>query len=154
MDGILNLLYIAYERFTRNLRGTLEGMSPEKWIRIVIIVGTYMLVRPYLLKLGGKAQMNQHEKEAAEAEAEAEAKAKLSPNELRGHKIQIPEDSDDSDAEGDEGKKSSSSAADWGKKARRRQRTMIKNLLDAEEKRLQELQEDDEDKDIEEFLTQ
>lgn len=155
MDGIINLLYIAYERFTRNLRGTLEGMSPEKWIRIVIIVGTYMLVRPYLLKLGGKAQMNQHEKEAAEAEAEAEAKAKLSPNELRGHKIEIPEDSDDSDAEGEgEGKKSSSSATDWGKKARRRQRTMVKKLLDAEEKRLQELQEDDEDKDIEEFLTQ
>lgn len=157
MDGITNLLYIAYERFTRNLRGTLEGMSPEKWIRIVIIVGTYMLVRPYLLKLGGKAQMNQHEKEAAEAEAEAEAKAKLSPNELRGHKIQIPEDSDDSDAEGGEGegkKASSSSATDWGKKARRRQRTMVKKLLDAEEKRLQELQEDDEDKDIEEFLTQ
>lgn len=151
MDGILNLLYIAYERFTRNLRGSLEGMSPEKWIRIVIIIGTYMLLRPYLLKLGGKAQMNQHEKEAAEAEAEAEAKAKMSPNELRGHKIQIPEESDDSDAEG-EGQKSS--ATDWGKKARRRQRTMVKKLLDAEEKRLQELQEDDEDKDIEEFLTQ
>ncbi|KAH8764987.1 trafficking PGA2 [Diaporthe sp. PMI_573] len=152
MDGILNLLYIAYERFTRNLRGTLEGMSPEKWIRIVIIVGTYMLLRPYLLKLGGKAQMNQHEKEAAEAEAEAEAqaKAKMSPNELRGHKIQIPEDSDDSDAEGE----GQASATDWGKKARRRQRTMVKKLLDAEEKRLQELQEDDEDKDIEEFLTQ
>jgi hypothetical protein len=153
MDGVLNLLYIAYERFTRNLRGTLEGMSPEKWIRIVIIVGTYMLIRPYLLKLGGKAQMNQHEKEAAEAEAEAEAKAKMSPNELRGHKIQIPEDSDDSDAEG-EGQAQKSSATDWGKKARRRQRTMVKKLLDAEEKRLQELQEDEEDKDIEEFLTQ
>ncbi|KKY30122.1 putative trafficking pga2 [Diaporthe ampelina] len=157
MDGITNLLCIAYERFTRNLRGTLEGMSPEKWIRIVIIVGTYMLLRPYLLKLGGKAQMNQHEKEAAEAEAEAEAKAKLSPNELRGHRVQIPEDSDDSDAEGEggEGRKSSTATAtDWGKKARRRQRTMVKKLLDAEEKRLQELQEDDEDKDIEEFLTQ
>lgn len=157
MDGITNLLYIAYERFTRNLKGTLQEMSPEKWIRIVIIVGTYMLVRPYLLKLGGKTQMKQHEKEAAEAEAEAEAKAKLSPNELRGHKIEIPEDSDESDesdAEGDEGKKSSASATDWGKKARRRQRTMVKKLLDAEEKRLQELQEDDEDKDIEEFLTQ
>lgn len=154
MDGITNLLYIAYERFTRNLKGTLQEMSPEKWIRIVIIVGTYMLVRPYLLKLGGKTQMKQHEKEAAEAEAEAEAKAKLSPNELRGHKIEIPEDSDESDAEGDDGKKSSASATDWGKKARRRQRTMVKKLLDAEEKRLQELQEDDEDKDIEEFLTQ
>ncbi|KAL1852858.1 hypothetical protein Daus18300_012022 [Diaporthe australafricana] len=150
MDGIFNLLYIAYERVTRNLRGTLEGMSPEKWIRIVIIIGTYMLVRPYLLKLGGKVQMSQHEKEAAEAEAEAEAKAKMSPNELRGHKIEIPEDSDESDAEAD----GRATATDWGKKARRRQRTMVKKLLDAEEKRLQELQEDDEDKDIEEFLTQ
>ncbi|KAI3392905.1 hypothetical protein diail_4992 [Diaporthe ilicicola] len=152
MDGIIDLVYVAYERFTRNLRGSLEGMSPEKWIRIVIIVGTYMLLRPYLLKLGGKAQMNQHEKEAAEAEAEAEAaaKAKVSPNELRGHKIEIPEDSDESDAETD----GHATASDWGKKARRRQRTMVKKLLDAEEKRLQELQEDDEDKDIEEFLTQ
>lgn len=153
MDGISNLLYVAYERFTRNLRGTLEGMSPEKWIRIVIIIGTYMLLRPYLLKLGGKVQMKQHEKEAAEAaeaEAEAEAKAKMSPNELRGHKIEIPEDSDESDGEAD----GRATATDWGKKARRRQRTMVKKLLDAEEKRLQELQEDDEDKDIEEFLTQ
>ena len=72
MDDIANFFYIIYERFTRNLRGSLEGMSPEKWIRIVIIVGAYMLLRPYLIKLGGKVQMKQHEKEAAAAEAEAE----------------------------------------------------------------------------------
>lgn len=161
MADIANFAAMLYERFTRNLKGSFEGMAPEKWIRLVIIVGTYMLLRPYLLKLGGKQQMKQHEKEAAEAEEEAAAKAKMSPNELRGHKIQIPEDSeDDDDNEGEEGgegrdgeDKARSSATEWGKKARKRQRTMIKKILEAEEKRLQELQDDDEDKDIQEFLT-
>lgn len=153
MADIVNFAYVMYERFTRNLRGSFDGMAPEKWIRLVIIVGTYMLLRPYLLKLGGKQQMKQHEKEAAEAEAEAEAKAKMSPNELRGHKVQLPEESDESDAEGEAEAKGQSSSTEWGKKARRRQRTMIKKILEAEEKRLQELQEDDEDKDIQEFLT-
>ncbi|KUI52578.1 hypothetical protein VM1G_06812 [Cytospora mali] len=152
MNDLLNFFYVIYERFTRNLRGSLEGMSPEKWIRIVIVVGAYVLIRPYILKLGGKVQMAQHEKEAAaaEAEAEAKAKAKMSPNQLRGHTVNVPEDSDDSEAE-EEGQ---ASATDWGKKARRRQRTMIKKILNAEEKRLRELQEDDEDKDIQEFLTE
>lgn len=153
MADLVNFAGMLYERFTRNLKGSFEGMAPEKWIRLVIIVGTYMLLRPYLLKLGGKQQMKQHEREAAEAEEEAAAKAKMSPNELRGHKLQIPEESDESEGE-EEGAEAKSSATEWGKKARRRQRTMIKKILDAEEKRLQELQEDDEDKDIQEFLTE
>lgn len=152
MDQIFNFFFVIYDRFTSNLRGSLEGMSPEKWIRIVIVVGAYVLIRPYLLKLGGKVQMAQHEKEAeaTKAEEEAKAKAKMSPNELRGHTVQVPGDSDDSEAE-EEGQ---ASATEWGKKARRRQKTMIKKILNAEEKRLRELQEDDEDKDIQEFLTE
>jgi hypothetical protein len=103
-----------------------------------------MLLRPYLIKLGGRAQMKSHEEEAARADAEA--KAKISPNELRG-KVEIPEDTDEEDEATGE-----SSGPDWGKKARRRQREMIKKLLDAEEQRLRESQEELEDKDIEEFL--
>lgn len=149
MADVVNLVGIGYDRLTTNMRKSFEGMSPEKWIRIVIIVGTYMLLRPYLLKLGGRSQMKQHEKEAAEAEEEAKAKAKMSPNEFRGHKVDVPDDSDDGgEAEGQ------ASATDWGKKARRRQRTMVKKLIEAEEKRLQDLQDDDEDKDIQEFLTE
>ncbi|PSR94327.1 protein trafficking Pga2, partial [Coniella lustricola] len=133
---------------TTNLRNSFAGMAPENWIRLVIIVGTYMLIRPYLLKLGAKTQMKQHEKEAAETKAAAIEQAKMSPNELRGHKIAgIPEDSDE-----EEVAQAESTSADWGKKARKRQRQMIKKILDAEEKRLQDLQEDDEDKDIQEFL--
>lgn len=151
MADVLRLAGIGYDRFTTNMRNTLNDMSPEKWIRLVIVVGTYMLIRPYLLKLGGKVQMKQHEKEAAEAEAEATEKAKMSPNEFRGHKIEVPDDSDDDDA--DAQAQGQASATDWGKKARKRQRTMVKKIIAAEEKRLQDLQDDDEDKDIEEFLT-
>jgi len=103
-----------------------------------------MLLRPYVIKLGSKAQMRTHERESAE---EVDIKAPISPNELRG-RVQLPEDSD-SDEEATTAK---ASGADWGKKARKRQRDMIKKLLDAEERRLQESKEEEEDKDIEEFL--
>lgn len=84
--------------------------------------------------------METHERESAET-------AKISPNELRG-RVQIPEDSDSED----ETATGQSTGPDWGKKARRRQRDMIKKLLEAEERRLQESKEEEEDKDIEEFL--
>lgn len=103
-----------------------------------------MLLRPYLIKLGGRAQMQSHEEESERAEAEA--RAKISPNELRG-RVEIPDDTDEEDEATAE-----ASGPDWGKKARRRQRDMIKKLLEAEEQRLQENQEELEDKDIEEFL--
>jgi hypothetical protein len=105
---------------------------------------TDLLLRPYLIKLGGRSQMKAHEEEAARADAEA--KAKISPNELRG-KVDIPDDTDDEDEPAAE-----ASGPDWGKKARRRQRDVIRKLLEAEEQRLRESQEELEDKDIEEFL--
>ncbi|KAK5662994.1 hypothetical protein OQA88_6408 [Cercophora sp. LCS_1] len=144
MDGLINLGEAAYTRFTTNIQGTFANMTPEKWIRVVIVAGTYMLLRPYLLKLGGRLQMKTYEKESAEAEEAA--KAQISPNSLRGQ-VDIPEDSDDEEEEAGE-----STSADWGKKARRRQRDMIKKMLEAEERRLQETKEEEEDKDIEEYL--
>jgi hypothetical protein len=103
-----------------------------------------MLLRPYIIKLGGRSQMKVHEQEAAEAIPA------LSPNDLRGQ-VAIPEDSSDSEDE-EGGARTSGAQADWGKKARRRQRHMIKRLLEVEEKRLEESKEEEEDKDIEEFL--
>ncbi|KAK0635349.1 protein trafficking Pga2 [Bombardia bombarda] len=131
-------------QITTNLSQTFTNMTLEKWIRVVIIVGAYCLLRPYIIQLGAKSQMKSHEKEAAESEAAYQAK--ISANELRG--IKLPGvDSDDEDED-----ESAATGADWGKKARRRQRTMIKKLLEAEEARLQETKEEEEDKDIEEFL--
>ncbi|KAK3988613.1 protein trafficking Pga2 [Cladorrhinum sp. PSN332] len=148
MEGLANMATVVGDRFTTNIQSTFQNMSPQKWLRVVIIAGAYMLLRPYLLKLGGKLQMNTHEKEAEEAEEAARAKAKISPNQLRG-RVEIPEDTDDEEDEEEEGE---ATGADWGKKARRRQRQMIKKLLEAEERRLMETKEMEEDKDIEEFL--
>jgi len=104
-----------------------------------------MLLRPYIIKLGARSQMKSHEK----AEADAQAKAEISPNELRGF-AEIPEDSDDEIEE----IQAEATGPDWGKKARRRQRNMIKKLLEAEERRLEESKEEEEDKDIAQFLDQ
>ncbi|KAK1599475.1 trafficking PGA2 [Colletotrichum navitas] len=145
MAAVLDLLNIAWTRFTTNLRGTLDGMSYEKWIRLVIIVGAYCLLRPYLMKLAGNSQMKQHE--TRPEDEWLGPKPKVQPNTLRGQ-VEIPEDSDDEGVEA----AGSTTATEWGKKARKRQRDVLKKLIDVEEKRLAELQEDDEDKDIEEFL--
>jgi flagellar biosynthesis/type III secretory pathway M-ring protein FliF/YscJ len=137
-DSIWKLGSLIVDRMTTNIGSSIDSMTLQHWIRLVAIVGAYALLRPYIIKLGAKAQEKQFEKAQQET-------AEISPNQLRGQ-LDIPEDSDDEDQEGE------TTAADWGKKARRRQRNMIKRLLDAEEKRLQETLDEQEDKDIEEFL--
>ncbi|KAL7625035.1 hypothetical protein AAE478_004249 [Parahypoxylon ruwenzoriense] len=138
-DSISQLFHLVKDRFTNNLSESFESMTPKQCIRLVIIVGAYMLLRPYIIKLGAKHQEKQLEKQF-----EQDKQAEISPNELRGQ-VDIPEDSDEEE-------QAETTGAEWGKKARKRQRNMIKKLLDAEEKRLQELQEDEEDKDIEQYL--
>ncbi|OTA92657.1 hypothetical protein M434DRAFT_74256 [Hypoxylon sp. CO27-5] len=140
-DSINQLFTLVKDRFSNNLSESFSSMTPKQWIRLVIIVGAYMLLRPYIIKLGAKHQEKQLEKQFKEEE---ERQAQISPNQLRGQ-LDIPEDSEEEE-------QAETTASDWGKKARKRQRNMIKKLLDAEEKRLQELQEDEEDKDIEQYL--
>ncbi|KAF2116681.1 protein trafficking Pga2 [Lophiotrema nucula] len=128
--------------FTRNSNKMITDMQLKDWIRIVIIVGTYCLIRPHLLKLGARIQEKQHAKDAEEIHAE------IHPNELRG-KVEIP-GVGDSDEENDEDEK----PGDWGRSARVRQRKFIRDALKKEEERLAQEQEDEEDKDIAEFLTE
>ena len=98
------------------------------------------------MKLGAKIQAKEHEKILDPDEMET-AKAAISPNSLRGM-VEVPEDSE-SEGDGEEGTKT---GADWGKKARRRQRQMVRKILDAEEKLRREQEEDEDDKDIMEYL--
>lgn len=152
MAALLEIAGIGYDRLTTNMRKSFDGMSPEKWIRIVAVVGAYCLLRPYIMKMGSKVQMAQHEKEAAATKVAEEEQARMSPNELRGYK-EIPEDSDEEGEGQAAGAAAQSTSTEWGKKARKRQRNTIKKILAAEEQRLQDLQDDDEDKDIEQYLT-
>ena len=110
---------------------------------MIIVIGAYSLLRPYLIKRGARFQAKDHERELDPDEISSVAA--ISPNSLRG-KIHVPEDTDSESEE--EGRK----RTDWGKKARRRQRRVIKQLLDEDEKRRQEEEEAASDKEIEEFL--
>ncbi|KAK9775543.1 putative Protein trafficking Pga2 [Seiridium cardinale] len=145
INQLFGLIGVVGERFATNLGASFSTMTLKHWIRLVMIVGTYLLVRPYMVKLGAKYQEKQFEKVA-----EADSAAAISPNQLRGQ-VDIPEESDDE--EQDLEATAATTSSDWGKKARKRQRVMLKKLIDAEEKRLEELQEDEEDKDIEQYLT-
>lgn len=174
MAGLSDLTALLRERFSTNVSASLSNLSAQQWIRLIAIAGAYMLLRPYLMKIGGKMQMRQLEAEhdAAEAEALALAASRrpaLSPNDLRGTAapslsagLGIPDDSDSDDYDPDDdaittgaaaaAASTATSGADWGKTARRRQRKMVRQLLSAHEKQLAEAQADEEDKDIAEFL--
>lgn len=148
MDGIYDTAAMIGNRVKNNLGSSFTNMTAQQWIRLVTLVGAYMLLRPYLLKLAERTQRKQLEKEEAEREAEAaQQRAVISPNELRGRRIEIPDDSDS-----DEDNNGKPAVAQWGKKARRRQRAMARRMIEENENRLAEAQGDEEDKDIEEFL--
>jgi len=130
-----------------NVTSTLDGMDARNWIRLVIVIGAYFLVRPWVVKFGEYVQEKEHEKEIVtqeELEIMAGGKPRLTPNDIRGPTA-LPEDSG-SDEEG------AATGPDWGKKARRRQRHVLKRILEQEEELRREQQADDEDKDIQEFL--
>jgi hypothetical protein len=135
-----------------NVTTSFTRISAKEWIRIIIIVGTYLLIRPHLLKLGGKAQTRAHEADAADGAAGA---AEVHPNELRtgkkpaAKKIAIPGVDSDEEGEGQE-----EQPAEWGKKARVRQRKFIRSAMEEAERRLAEQQEAESDKEIEEFLVE
>ncbi|KAI0452258.1 DUF1531-domain-containing protein [Xylaria acuta] len=140
-ESIWKLVTLITDRVTNNVTTSITNLTAQQWIRLVAIVGAYALLRPYIIKLGAKHSAKEFEKAQQDV-------AEISPNELRGE-LGIPDESDDDDGHDGQGE---TSAADWGKKARKRQRRMIKQLLDAEEQRLQETFDEQEDKDIEEFL--
>ncbi|KAI0877032.1 DUF1531-domain-containing protein [Hypoxylon argillaceum] len=140
-ESVWKLVTLITDRTTTNMSASFDSMTAKQWIRLIAIVGAYALLRPYVIKMGAKYQEKQFEK------AQQEDTTQISPNQLRGE-LGIPEDSEDDDEQAE------TTAADWGKKARKRQRNMIKQLLDAEERRLQETLDEQEDKDIEEFLVE
>lgn len=120
-------------------------MELKKWIRIVAVVGAYLLIRPYFIKMGAKKQEQAYAKTRAEHAEKQEKEKHMGANSFR-ESGKISEDTDEEDA------KTSSNDVKWGGKARKKQRQQIRKILDNEEKLRREQQADDEDKDIQEFL--
>ncbi|KAI9873815.1 MAG: hypothetical protein M1830_010581 [Pleopsidium flavum] len=130
--------------FQRNVEQSVSKMTLNDYIRITILLGGYCLLRPYLLQLAGRFQAKDHDRELDPDEMSSAAA--VSPNSLRGQ-VQVPEDSE----EEEEGR--ATTGTDWGRNARRRQRQMIRRILEAEDK-LKAEAEPDSDKEIEEFLVE
>lgn len=128
------------QNVSNNLSDSFSSMTVQSWIRLVVIVGGYMLLRPYVMKWAGKGAVRRMEDEDAKTRGKSITDPELTPNEFRGIKEKLYEaDVDEGDGTG----------ADWGQKARTRQRQMLKQLLEEEERRRAA---ENEDADIQEFL--
>ncbi|KAI9646572.1 hypothetical protein NHQ30_004567 [Ciborinia camelliae] len=148
-DFITNLLETGATNFYRNATGMfqeLKTLELQKWIRIVAIVGAYLLVRPYFINLGAKKQEQEYTKARAEHAEKKEKEKHVGANSFRDS-VKIPEDTDSG-----EDAKASSNDVKWGGKARKKQRQTIRKILDQEEKLRREQQEDDDDEDIQDLL--
>lgn len=99
------------------------------------------------MKLGGRFQSSDHDRELDD-DTEVMSPSAISPNTLRGH-VDAAAVHNDSDSEDEEG---ASTAPSWGKGARRRQREMLRGIVEEEERRKAEEEEADSDKEIEQFL--
>ncbi|MCJ1241122.1 hypothetical protein MMC14_009126 [Varicellaria rhodocarpa] len=147
IDKVTDRLLSYANDWQRNLSHTFSRLTLQQYLRLLIMVCAYMLLRPYLVKLGGKFQAKDHERELDPDEMRSSAA--ISPNSLRGQ-VEVPEDSD---SEGEnEPRMGTGTSVSWGKKARKRQRYMIRKLVEAEEKRRAEEEEADSDQEIQEFL--
>jgi len=126
--------------FVNNSEEAFTRMTTKNWLRLTVIVCSYLLLRPYLLQLAGKVQESYMEKEAAKMGMGPGTK--INANDLRGGKmIEIP--GVDSDSEEDK--------EEWGRKARVRQRKVVKKAMAIHEKNLR-VQEMDSDEDISDLL--
>jgi biopolymer transport protein ExbB/TolQ len=121
--------------FYYNVTHMLDGMNMTRWLRLVVVVAAYLLLRPYIMKFMSHEQTAQFKTQTKKDDDEREkvAKAKISPNSIRGQ-VEIP---DSGDEEGEtivvEG-----SEPQWGTKARKRTRRAMKELIEEQEKRLEE----------------
>ncbi|MCJ1258098.1 hypothetical protein MMC24_005928 [Lignoscripta atroalba] len=143
MASIIDQLHTYAYRFQDKVAKSVSKLTVENYIRLVVVIGGYCLLRPYLLKFGAKFQAKDHDRELDPNEMSSAAA--ISPNSLRGQ-IQVPEDSDSEVEQG------AGTATSWGRNARRRQRHMIRRIVEAEEKLKAEEAEADSDKEIAEFL--
>ena len=133
---------ISYVRSTgSNLSTSVLRLSLRDAVRLIMIVGAYTLIlRPFLTKFSEKKQA-----EAFATATDPNSKkltAAISPNALRGQIDEVMKESDDDEEDG------KSTGVQWGKKARRRQRQIIQEAMDAEGKNIEEVDSDQEMADL------
>jgi len=140
MDEIFDYLSLAKDRLVDNSIKSFEGMTAQRWIRIIVIIGGYMLVRPWLLKFAADRQKKQFEKESEEL-----GLGGPDANDLRGGKGKKGKGTSGGGGGKVLGEVKEEGKDDWGNKAKARQRKGV-------EKRLLEVEEAEEEREIRQFL--
>jgi hypothetical protein len=131
-------LLTALQTWSANISNSFSSLALKDYIRLVWIIGGYIILRPYLDR-GFRRLMESGASTAEQAEAGAK-KAKTSANALRGV-VDSGEEEDEDEVEKD-------AVPHWGKSARRRQRRFLKEIeREAERKR-----EEEDDRDIADLL--
>lgn len=139
LSNLSTLLSTWAQNFQTNTRDAFQRMTPKDYLRLVVIVCAYMLLRPYIIKLGARVQAQQLEK----AQREEAVEAAMNGNDLRGlNSVPIPGVDSESEEENPEDKQ----REQWGRKARLRQRRMIREAIIARE------EDGESDEEIKEFL--
>ncbi|KAK6520951.1 hypothetical protein TWF506_001187 [Arthrobotrys conoides] len=127
-------------RIADNLSGTFGTLTGTDYIRLVAIVGGYLLLRPYLQKIGAKYQERDHARAIDENEQDSMAATGQKARVIAGEGYDLDEDENESsDEEG------------WGRKKRLQQRKERARKKKEIEDRIK-AEEDEEDKEIQEFL--
>jgi hypothetical protein len=131
LDDTLSLLQTWASNFQRNATASLTNLTPKDVIRIIIVVGAYVLIlRPQLLRFAARNQARQHaEREPSSTDdSQAVGISALDP------------DSDSDDAKGN------TRTGEWGRGARLRQRAFVRKALEDSGEA------DDSDEEIRQFL--
>jgi len=154
-DPIVGFFSHLAHNFHRNLFHMFDDMNTTRYIRLIACAGAYFLLRPYLVKLGERIQGKQLEKLSSTPSDPYDAAIKekggreklVTPNSLRGASGKTVSFADDGEGEAE----GEGTGANWGKKARERQRKVVGRLA---EQRERVLREDDEgnEKDLMELL--
>ncbi|KAK6351326.1 hypothetical protein TWF718_004490 [Orbilia javanica] len=126
-------------RISNNLSGTFGKLTGTDYIRLVAIIGGYLLLRPYLEKLGAKYQERDHARAIDENEQDSMAATGQKARVIAGEGYDLDDEHESSDEEG------------WGRKRRLQQRKEKARKKKEIEDRIK-AEEDEEDKDIQEFL--
>lgn len=141
-QSLLGQLSQFGQNASNNVQKSFTDMSTQGWLRLIMVVCTYLLIRPYIINYSTKHAVKKlEEQDVKDKEFAKEQVAKMSPNDLRG--LGTVEEDVDAD-EGADGSK-----ADWGSKARVRQRKVLRKILEAEEQRRYE---DESDEDVRDLL--
>lgn len=136
LADFFNQLFGGVEDWFANFYKNFTSVSAKRWIRMGVIVGTYLLViRPLLdmffrWSFDKKQAKEKQKKEEQQAAFGAEGKtAKVSPNSLRGPgKVLGEVETDDEDTVKGQGKEGGKSTGvpEMGKGARKRQKKQMK----------------------------